>query len=87
MQNIENMNTFREAEVKLSVRQLANGRLTYDITTKGETVGEAMKKMIEAKVELGCLCKVHNELLEATGSGEDCGKVKETIEKKAEGGA
>ena len=78
------MNTFKEALVKMGVRQLANGRLTYEITTKGDSVIDAMQKLREAKVEIGCLCKAHNELLEAVGSGEECNGLKEKAEKKAE---
>jgi len=46
-----------ESKVRTKISQIANGNLRYEVTTRADTVQEALNLMKEAKKELELLCQ------------------------------
>ena len=57
---MEEMN-YQPSKIKLSIKQLAKGNLIYDITTRGETVEDAVELMKKTKKEAEVLCNEPKE--------------------------
>jgi len=50
-------NGYKEPRVRTNIKQLASGKLTFEATTRGETVEEAIEMLKSAKKELEKICE------------------------------
>lgn len=52
---------FKDPRVRMKISKLSSGKMTYEATTRGDTVEEARDLLKDAKAELEKLTKVEEE--------------------------
>jgi len=55
-------NGYKEPRVRTNIKQLASGKLTFEVTTRGETVEEAIEMLKSAKKELEKICETKSNM-------------------------